>query len=84
MTAIEILASLRAQGVQVSVCDGRLRLVGAGVLPDALCDEIEARRHELIAAQLVADGRDILAALADRGIVVRLAEDGRAWADQPS
>ncbi|TMC02960.1 MAG: hypothetical protein E6J41_28885, partial [Chloroflexi bacterium] len=39
-----------------------------------------AFEHEAAAAHLVADGRDILAALRDRGITVRLDEAGRPWA----
>jgi hypothetical protein len=49
-----------------------------GVLTDELKAEIRAHKAELMRQlQLEADGRDILAALADRGITVRLATDGR-------
>lgn len=74
MTATEVLAALRSHGVHISVHEGELRLVGVAVLPDALYDEIETQRHELVAAQLVADGRGLLAGLRDRGVTVRLAD----------
>jgi hypothetical protein len=48
--------------------------------PPSEGEVVAALDAEAAAALLVADGRDIVAALAARGITVRLAEDGRPWA----
>jgi hypothetical protein len=83
MTSAQVLAALRAVAT-VSVVDGKLSVrVRDGVLPSDLRAAAAVRKHELVALlhdDPVADGRDIVAALVDRGISVRLDDDGRPWA----
>jgi DNA polymerase I-like protein with 3'-5' exonuclease and polymerase domains len=88
VTPAELLAALRVQA-EVRLVDGQLE-IGAphGALTPELRTEIAWQKQELVAAleaeaaaaQLTADGRDILAALACRGISVRLGNDGRPLA----
>jgi TubC N-terminal docking domain len=88
MTANDLLVLLRGKGVELAPVGGDLRVSGPpGVLSAELRGLIAASKPELLtlvvaehAVTMTADGRDILAALSDRGIVVRLAEDGRPWA----
>jgi hypothetical protein len=79
VTAAALLADLRQLGVILTVKGDSLQVdAPRGALTDELRTEIRAHKAELIRQlQLEADGRDILAALADRGITVRLGADGR-------
>jgi len=87
VTVRDVLAALRASG-EVRVVEGRLHIRGSqSALTPKLRAAVEECKPELItaleaeaAAERVCDGRDIVAALADRGITVRLAEDGTIWA----
>ena len=87
MTVRDVLAALRASG-EVRVVEGRLHIRGSqSALTPKLRAAVEECKPELIAvleaeaaAERVCDGRDIVAALGDRGITVRLAEDGTIWA----
>ncbi len=84
MIPAQLLAAVRAVAT-VSVVDGRLSVRARdGALPSDLCEAVAARKQELIAvleaqaaSTLAADGRDIIAALARRGISMRLGDDGR-------
>jgi DNA polymerase I len=86
MTARDLRTLLRGTGVELVSVGGDLRVsCPTGALSAELRGLIAARKAELLTlvvaeANLAADGRDILAVLADRGIAVRLAEDGRPWA----
>jgi hypothetical protein len=72
-------ADLRQLGVILTLKGDSLQVdAPRWALTDELRAEIRAHKAELIRQlQLEADGRDILAALADRGIMVRLGADGR-------
>lgn len=49
MTAHDILARLRALGLEVGVVDGRLRLAGNGTVPGDLAAALRERRVEVLA-----------------------------------
>jgi len=49
VTAQAIIAELRALGVEVTACDGRLRLVGTAIIPGDLVAAIRERRAEVLA-----------------------------------
>lgn len=49
MTAIDILARLRTLGLQVTACDGSLRLVGTATVPADLVAAIREHRAEVLA-----------------------------------
>src|SRR5262252_79020 len=80
MTLVELVEALKGRA-ELRLVDGRLQIDsgGDGLTPE-LAAEIAARRGDLMSLlrdDQAADGRDIIAALARRGISVRIDEDGR-------
>lgn len=83
VAVLRLLDRLLDLGIQLDVSDGRLRTFPKGAVPPDLGAELRAHRDEIVALvertrrrRLVADGRDILAALGGRGIAVRLNDEG--------
>lgn len=77
MTAQAIIADLLALGVEVSACDGRLRLVGTAIIPGDLVAAIRERRAEVLALLEVEAGVEepVPAEVADQAIEQRVEQE---------
>jgi len=84
VTAQAIIAELRALGVEVTACDGRLRLVGTAIIPGDLVAAIRERRAEVLALLEAEAGVEepVPAEVADQAIEQRV-EQRVAHGDHP-